>query len=320
MNRFLATFGLLTAVVSPRAEEWRLGNLAVQWADGWKREGVTEMIRFVAPAGEQACVTIEAIDREVPRGAPLGYAKLALPGIAAGHEKVLEELKEENLPSGATLFSIAFHDSVRNYFGVIFVQVSPRGRLAQMAIEGFGDPSGMVARYRPWARTAHWINEPSVPAAESGTPAADTAVAGQADGKARVVPKPRKRLGAQPDREIDKSGGNMVVGHVQTIEKQFLNTFQSCVATSYNRLTSRLPDEPTFNVRYDIRMTLNTETNELIDIKIVGNVSERRRLLLLEAISDACKEVICPIELRNKYGKALGFSFDLVANYHAVKR
>jgi hypothetical protein len=141
-----------------------------------------------------------------------------------------------------------------------------------------------------------------------------------ADDKTPVVPKPRKRIGAQPSNEINKGDGKSVVGSVQTIEKQFLNTFQSYVAASYDRLTSRLPDEPSLSVRYDIRMKLNTETNEAVDIKIEGRLTERRRLLMLEAIDQACKAVICPMELRKKYGKVLDFSFDLVASYRSDKR
>jgi hypothetical protein len=142
----------------------------------------------------------------------------------------------------------------------------------------------------------------------------------QADDKRPVVPKPRKRLGPEPTREINKTDGKTVVGSAQTIEKQFLNTFQNHVATSYNQLTSRLPDEPSIRARYDIRMSLDTETNDAIAIKIDGNLSERRRLLLLESISQACKAVICPMELRKKYGKVLEFSFDLVVSSHSGKR
>jgi hypothetical protein len=134
-----------------------------------------------------------------------------------------------------------------------------------------------------------------------------------------VLPQPRKRLGPQPSREITKSDGQSVVGGVQTIEKQFLNTFQSYVATSYNALTARLPDEPSLRARYEVRMRLNTGTNEPAGINIVGALSERRRLLLLEAISQTCKAVICPAELRKKYGEVLEFSFDLVASYHSGK-
>lgn len=142
----------------------------------------------------------------------------------------------------------------------------------------------------------------------------------QADDKAPVVPKPRPRLGSERSREINRAGGKAVVGDVQTIEKQYLNTFQSYVAVSYNRLTAALPDEPSIHARYDIQMSLNTETNEALDIKIAGNLSERRRLLLLQAIAHACKAVACPMELRRKYGKVLSFSFDLVVSYQSGKR
>lgn len=145
-------------------------------------------------------------------------------------------------------------------------------------------------------------------------------LAAQAEEPAPVVPKPRKRLGPSPSREIGKSDGTTVVGNVQTIEKQFLNTFQGYVAATYTRLTSRLPDEPSISTRYDVRMTLNTETNEAIEIKISGNLSERRRLLLLQAIAETCKAVVCPAELRKKYGKVLDFSFDLVVNYQSGNR
>lgn len=141
-----------------------------------------------------------------------------------------------------------------------------------------------------------------------------------ADDKPPVVPQPRKRLGPQASKEITKGDGKSVVGDVQTIEKQFLNTFQSYVAASYDRLTSRLPDEPSLSVRYWVRMKLDTETNAPSDIKIEGNLTERRRLLLLEAISQACKAVICPTELRKKYGKVLDFSFDLMASVQSGKR
>jgi hypothetical protein len=137
---------------------------------------------------------------------------------------------------------------------------------------------------------------------------------------APVVPQPRKRLGPQPTREVTKGDGKTVVGSVQTIEKQFLNTFQSYAAASYNALTARLPDEPSLRSRYEIQMMLNTETNEPLDIRIAGELSERRRLLLLEAISQTCKAVICPHELRRKYGKTLSFSFDLVVGYHRAGR
>lgn len=146
------------------------------------------------------------------------------------------------------------------------------------------------------------------------------ALAVHADDRAPVVPKPRKRLGPEPTKEINKTDGRTVVGDVQTIEKQFLNTFQGYVATTYNQLTSRLPDEPSISARYDIRMKLNTETNEPIDIKISGNLNERRRLLLLEAIAQACKAVVCPLEVSKKYCKVLDFSFDLVVSYYSGKR
>lgn len=141
-----------------------------------------------------------------------------------------------------------------------------------------------------------------------------------ADDKPPVVPQPRKRLGPQPSKEITKEDGKSVVGDVQTIEKQFLNTFQSYVAATYDRLTARLPDEPSLGVHYWIRMKLDTETNVPSDIKIEGSLTERRRLLLLEAISQTCKAVICPTELRKKYGKVLDFSFDLVASVQSGKR
>ena len=145
-------------------------------------------------------------------------------------------------------------------------------------------------------------------------------VVAQADGDAPVVPKPRKRLGSAPTREIDRGETKNVVGSVQTIEKQFLNTFQSLVATYYNQLVAGLPDDPAVYARYDIRMKLDTETNEPIDIAISGNLTERRRLLLLKAIGQACKAVVCPAEVRKKYGKVLDFSFDISVGYQYRKR
>jgi len=142
----------------------------------------------------------------------------------------------------------------------------------------------------------------------------------RAEDKAPVVPQPRKRLGPQPTREITKGDGKSVVGDVQTIEKQFLNTFQSYVAGTYGRLTARLPDEPSLGVHCWVRMKLDTETNVPGEIKIEGNLTERRRLLLLEAIAETCKAVICPSELRKKYGKVLDFSFDIVAGVQSGKR
>jgi hypothetical protein len=145
------------------------------------------------------------------------------------------------------------------------------------------------------------------------------AVSAFAEDEAKPAPRPRKRLGADTPKTVNKSDGEMTVGKVQPLDMQYINTFQNRVISQYNESTRRLADEPTIHERSVIRITVDTETGATVNIQIEGNLTERRRLLLLNAISQACREVKCPVEIKNKYGKQLSFWFDMIADYHRVK-
>ena len=139
--------------------ELSVGKLRVQWEDGWRRTDEKDLVRYISPAPVRTAVTIDSTDQEGDQDGPREYATSQLPAVLRRHGKIVVPLKSESLDSGAVLFTIASYDEKRDYFGIIFVHVSRKGRMSQFAIEGNGRPEKLLPVYRAYAASARWIDE-----------------------------------------------------------------------------------------------------------------------------------------------------------------
>lgn len=134
-NHLIIVFFLAT-LVTATTKEWKVGNASFPWEDGWRQTADVEFTRLLAPGPTAAAVTIDLLDRESPIANPISYAKSTLPRLAKRHGRIVQPLKQEKLESGAILFSVSCYDQSRGKFGIIFVHITPKGRMGQFALEG----------------------------------------------------------------------------------------------------------------------------------------------------------------------------------------
>ena len=165
---FVITTLLLPAGIT-RAETLVVGGFEVQWEDGWSLVSKADPIRYAGPGPTGVTIDLmdhgdlDAAQQKAERQKWSRYASEELPKIAGRHGEIVVPLKEEKLDSGYALFSVASakKEGRRDYFGLLFVSVSPEGRLAQFAVEGFGDARTRFATFHDFMVGGRWKKEPN---------------------------------------------------------------------------------------------------------------------------------------------------------------
>ncbi len=162
---------LLSLISVAHAQSLEAGEFRVPWEDGWTLNSIADPIRYIGPG--PTGVTIDCTDHgeldsqqaQASRERFLVYAVRELPKIAARNGEVVVPLTREDLPSGYTVFSIGSARTYagRDYFGLIFLSVSPQGRSAQFAVEGFGTAKDRYSVFHDHFVKGTWKTEPEVP-------------------------------------------------------------------------------------------------------------------------------------------------------------
>jgi hypothetical protein len=160
---------LLLLAVAARAEKLSIGRFEVSWEDGWSLVSKADPIRYAGPG--PTGVTIDLLDhdemsatqKKAEKEKWFRYAKEELPKLALRHGEIVVPFKEEKLDSGYTLFSLATakKQGGTDYFGLVFVSVSPEGRFAQFAVEGFGDANTKFPIFHNFMVSGKWKTEPN---------------------------------------------------------------------------------------------------------------------------------------------------------------
>lgn len=144
---------------SAHAKEWTESNFTFRWDDDWTKTSDTDFIRLIANGEKHLAVTIDHLDREAPIEKPCNYAESALPQLAKRHGQVVRTLKREDLERGVILYSVSMYEKKRDKFGIIFVHISPKGRMSQFAVEGKGRPDKFFEPFRQLVLSTRWLNE-----------------------------------------------------------------------------------------------------------------------------------------------------------------
>jgi hypothetical protein len=163
--RLILAHILLALSLQANAAEWRFGTLTLEWLDGFTYQPQGNSQRFVGPNGEHVIVTVASLSREL-EGAELErtlrqhhtFAEKQLPTLASAKGKVIAPLRESSVGESIELFSTGTNVSgvTSEYFYLQFLLISPRGNMALFTVEGPGDVSAQMARYRPLFDTAKW--------------------------------------------------------------------------------------------------------------------------------------------------------------------
>lgn len=162
---------LLFTAIGCQADTLDVDGFEVSWDAGWTLVSKADPVRYSGPGpsgltidlmdhGEIGPTQILELKRKWTR-----YAIEALPKLATRHGVIVIPLKTKELPSGYTLISIACAGKKRgrDYFGLMFVSLSPEGRLAQFVVEGFGDAKSRFPIYHDYMASGKWKNEPNKP-------------------------------------------------------------------------------------------------------------------------------------------------------------
>jgi hypothetical protein len=160
---FLAALAILAA--GAQAEDWTFGAFSIRWPDGFihiprsnlqflRRDGVAVTLKVLSHDDN-----IGATDERTFVDSWTKYAQTKLPEIAAGNAAVISiPLTEETLPSHSLSFSIASDEQIlgQQHFGLFFVVISPRGRMAQIVVEGNGFAKDHIDEFKTAVETAVW--------------------------------------------------------------------------------------------------------------------------------------------------------------------
>jgi hypothetical protein len=146
------------------AENWTFGDFSIEWPDGYQHlidnggsswrnsEGVGVTVDVLGHTPIDSATEQDQISKWSK------YARTEFLAIAARHGKIVFPLKQERLPSGSLLYWIGVdgHQGLTRHFGLLFLDISPHGRLAQIVIEGPGLAKDHVKEFRSVIETEHW--------------------------------------------------------------------------------------------------------------------------------------------------------------------
>jgi hypothetical protein len=155
---------ILATAPAARAETWTFGAFQIDWPDGYVHLDDPTVDQFVNPDG--IGVTVEVLghgkisrqDEQAAIHRWQGYAHNEMVAMAAKNGAIVIPLRDDKLPSGLELLSVAEEhtvDAVKS-FGLFFLLISPDGRIVQITVEGAGTADDRMSEFRPVINTARW--------------------------------------------------------------------------------------------------------------------------------------------------------------------
>lgn len=147
------------------AEEWRFGNLRLNWLDGFRYMPKDDVERFLGPQGEGVLVSAAGFGASTPaERAPLlarhrAFAETELPRLAHMRGALEMPLARAELPGGSVLYTtgtrVALPKDAAGFF-LQFLLIAKSGDMAFFTVEGQGTVAAQMARFRPLFDSATW--------------------------------------------------------------------------------------------------------------------------------------------------------------------
>lgn len=149
------------------AADWTFDDFSTQWPDGYQRldgsnasswrnsEGIGVTVDVLGHGPMDIAMEQDQIHKWS------NYAHGEFAALAARHGDIVFPLKQERLPSGSLLYWIGVdgHQGSNVHFGLLFLDISPHGRLAQFVVEGPGLAKDHVKEFRSIIETEHWFEQ-----------------------------------------------------------------------------------------------------------------------------------------------------------------
>ena len=155
----------LTVLPALRASQsLRVGHVSIEWIDGFTLTREQSPQRFVGPEGEVVLITSMGLgpngDVEEVTKRYLEFGSAQLLDLAKAKGKVVGNLSIEELHGEITLFSTATRAKDRKgWFYLQFFAVPRTGWAALFTIEGKGNPTEQLKRFRPVFDSLKWIHD-----------------------------------------------------------------------------------------------------------------------------------------------------------------
>lgn len=146
------------------AADWTFDDFSIQWPDGYQRLAGSDGIYWKNSKGIGVTVDVLGhgpMDKATEQNQINKWSKYAhgeFAAIAARHGEIVFPLEQERMPSGSVLYWIGVdgHQGSSEHFGLLFLDISPHGRLAQFVIEGPGLAKDHVKEFRSVIETERW--------------------------------------------------------------------------------------------------------------------------------------------------------------------
>lgn len=146
------------------AADWTFEDFSIQWPDGFERLAGNDGTQFQNSEGIGVTVDVlghgpmdeSRVQNQINKWSR--YAHDEFVSLASRHGEIVFPLKQERLPSGSLLYWIGVdgHHGSSEHFGLLFLDISPQGRLAQFVVEGPGLAKDHVREFRNAIGTEHW--------------------------------------------------------------------------------------------------------------------------------------------------------------------
>ena len=169
MSKSFATAILILGCMlgSSQAAELYLGDLRIDWLDGYKETGGSSPIHLVGPDGVNVLVTVWSatpkVDSDPTTDAQTSFSNIAtarLPELAAVQGKVVLPLQREVLPDGSVLYFTATQAGSRRRpeFYLQYMLVAPSAKAALFTVEGKGDAMLEHPRFLERFSSVRWAD------------------------------------------------------------------------------------------------------------------------------------------------------------------
>jgi hypothetical protein len=162
MKYLFPIFLALATVAVTRASVSTIGSCHFDLGEGWKQYSEDGMHRMFRREPVPCRITIDVFDAELPKSQSAQYVKEVLPGVLERHGKLTRPMVEEDIAGGTIMYNLISRDEKADYYGFVVLNISPKGRLVQFAVEGSGDPMKSFAELYPKMKAVQWDQERSL--------------------------------------------------------------------------------------------------------------------------------------------------------------
>ncbi len=155
---------VVATVSNAEGHAWKLNDFSFSLPQSFSRIHKSDAFQLINTQG--VGVTVDAIPQNDQMSSDQliekwsAYAENQISQVAERHGTIKVPLRREVLPSGNILYTLeeSVNSKGRQHgFGLFFVLISPKGRIAQLVFEGPGDAGMSLETYRPYVVSAKWL-------------------------------------------------------------------------------------------------------------------------------------------------------------------